>query len=61
MGIQIPKPATQVTTGNNCQSLFCNILIYSLQTVIQIGKKLFPAFTNIKEIASSLIFTIDYP
>lgn len=60
-GILIPNHAIQVTIGNNCQSLFCNILIYSQQTDIRIGKKLFPTFKNIKEIASSLIFTIDYP
>lgn len=60
-GILIPKHAIQITTGNNCQSPFCNILIYSRQTDIQIGKKLFPTFTNIKEITSSLVFTIDYP
>lgn len=52
-GILIPKCAIQVTISNYCQFLFCNILIYLQQTDIQIGKKLFLTFKNIKEIASS--------
>lgn len=61
LGILIWKHAVQVTIGNNCQSQFWNILIYSQQTGIQIGEKLFPTFKNIKEIASSLIVAIDIP
>lgn len=38
-GILISEHAIWVTIGSNCQSPFRNILIYSWQTDIQIGRK----------------------